>query len=178
MNKLKIISILTGGALLLGTPGCISNPEKAQAFSKVSINKTQTIDLVHTAKLNDNTTKMNKVIMQIMHRVNKTPYVFAGSSPYGWDCSGMVRWMYQQFGITLPHSATAQAKVGHRVVKPKVGDIVIFGYKGYKSFYHAAIYIGKNKIVNANLGSGTTIIEPLTNYKNSRIAFVRVIPTI
>ena len=179
MNKSKIISVLTGGALLFSIPGCITNPTEAVASSQIKHYEVKGTDLVHTAKLNNNTAKMQEVIMKIFHRVNKTPYVFAGDSiKYGWDCSGMVVWMYEQFGITLPHSATAQAAVGQRVAKPKIGDIVIFGYKGYKSFYHAAIYIGKGKIVNANSGAGTTIIEPLTNYKNNHIAFVRVVPTI
>jgi len=178
MNKYKIISVLTGGVLLFSIPGCISNPEKAQAFPDVPIAHHNVVDLVHTSKLNKNTIKMRQTLMKLFHRVNKTPYVFAGSSPYGWDCSGMVRWTYEQFGITLPHSATAQAKVGRRVSKPKIGDIVLFGYKGYKSFYHAAIYVGKNKVINANFGAGTTIIESLKDYAGSRIAFVRVVETI
>ena len=174
MNKSKIISVLTGGALIFSMTGCIT-PPLAQAMPTT---KTISNDLIHTNKIIDDTLKMKKVIMQIFHHVNKTPYVFAGSSLYGWDCSGMVRWMYQQFDVTLPHSATAQARVGHRVATPKLGDIVLFGYKGYSNFYHAAIYIGKGKVVNANSGAGTTIIEPLTDYKNNRIAYVRIIPTI
>ena len=174
MNKSKIISVLTGGALIFSMTGCIT-PPLAQAMPTT---KTISNDLIHTNKIINDTSKMKKVIMQIFHHVNKTPYVFAGSSLYGWDCSGMVRWMYQQFDVVLPHSATAQARVGHRVATPKLGDIVLFGYKGYSNFYHAAMYIGKGKVVNANSGAGTTIIEPLTDYKNNRIAYVRIIPTI
>jgi cell wall-associated NlpC family hydrolase len=87
----------------------------------------------------------------------------------------MVRWTYKQFGITLPHSANKQAHLGSRVSNPNVGDIVVMAYAGSTNFYHSAIYIGNNKVVNANLGSGTTIIEPLSNYRHSQIRFVRVI---
>lgn len=87
----------------------------------------------------------------------------------------MVRWTYKQFGIILPHSANAQGHLGSRVSNPNVGDIVVFAYNGSTNFYHAAIYIGNGKIINANLGAGTTIIEPLTDYKGSQIRFVRVI---
>jgi len=125
--------------------------------------------------------RMNKMIAYLKTRVHKTPYVFSGlSSRYGWDCSGMVRWFYEQsFGITLEHSATAQAHAGHRVSKAnaKVGDIVIFGWKGYSGFYHSSLYLGNNQVINANRGSGTTIIEPLSDYKGSRIVFVRVVNT-
>ena len=87
----------------------------------------------------------------------------------------MVRWTYKQFGITLPHSANKQGHLGSRVSNPNVGDIVVFAYNGSTNFYHAAIYIGNNKIINANYAYGTTMIEPLTNYKHSQIRFVRVL---
>ena len=185
MNNLKIKRLLATGILSLTLTGCVTPQASAAEIptTKVVQNKSvnsinMTTSLIYTAKINKNTDKMKETLIKIFHRVNKTPYVFAGSNTYGWDCSGMVVWMYEQFGLTLPHSATAQAQIGQRVATPKIGDIVIFGYKGYKSFYHSAIYIGKGKVVNANFGAGTTIIEPLSNYKNNRIAYVRVVPTI
>ena len=175
MNKIK--KLLAIGILSLTISGCVTPENKPAMLAQTTVHK-ESVSLIQTAKINKNTEIMHETIMKIFHRVNKTPYVFAGSSPYGWDCSGMVRWMYEQFQITLPHSATAQAQVGQRVLVPKLGDIVIFGYKGYKSYYHSAIYIGKGKVVNANHGAGTTIIEPLSNYENSRIIYVRIVPTI
>jgi cell wall-associated NlpC family hydrolase len=135
------------------------------------------ISYVYASDLITNRKSLNNVVMKLLRRVGKTPYVFSGSTPYGWDCSGMVRWAYEQLGKELPHSATKQAYVGHRVKTPKVGDIVVFGYKGYSSYYHSAIYIGKGKVVNANRGFGGTYIEPLTDYKNKRIVFVRILDT-
>jgi cell wall-associated NlpC family hydrolase len=178
MNKFK--KILTVGIMCLTLTSCVTPEAQAREINPAPYIKPidAGVKLVYQSKLRDNTIKMKQVVQEVMRRVNKTPYVFSGSNKYGWDCSGMVVWTYEQFGITLPHSATAQAAVGHRVANPKLGDIVIFGYKGYKSFYHSAIYIGKGKVVNANFGAGTTIIEPLTNYKNNRIAYVRIVPTI
>jgi cell wall-associated NlpC family hydrolase len=89
----------------------------------------------------------------------------------------MVRWTYEQFGLEIPHSANKQAHIGQRVSKPKLGDIVVFAYKGSTSFYHSAIYIGNGKIINAHYEADSTIIQPLTDYKSSQIRFVRVIPT-
>lgn len=132
---------------------------------------------IHEKQLISNRKKLDKVVKTLKSRVGRTPYVFSGSSIYGWDCSGMVRWAYLELGKELPHSATKQAHIGHRVKTPKVGDIVVFGYKGYKSFYHSAIYIGNGKVVNANRGFGGTYIQPLTDYKNSRIVYVRVLDT-
>jgi cell wall-associated NlpC family hydrolase len=125
-----------------------------------------------------NTIQMKKVVNYLKTRVGKTSYVFSGSSPRGWDCSGLVRWTYERFGIELPHSANKQAHLGTRVSKPKLGDIVVFAYNGSTNFYHAAIYIGNGKIINAHYGAHSTIIQPLTDYKNNQIRFVRVVKTL
>jgi cell wall-associated NlpC family hydrolase len=119
--------------------------------------------------------KLKRVVTYLTTRVHKTAYVFSGSTISGWDCSGMVRYAYKRLGVTLPHSANKQAHIGSRVSKPRVGDIVVFAYKGSTSFYHSAIYVGNGLIVNANQMYKTTVIQPLTDFKNSQIRFVRVI---
>jgi cell wall-associated NlpC family hydrolase len=106
---------------------------------------------------------------------DKTPYVFSGSTTFGWDCSGMVVWTYKKIGISLPHSADKQAHIGKRVSKPRVGDIVVFAYSGSTDFYHSAIYLGNGKIINANRMYGTTKIQLLSDFHKSQIRFVRVI---
>jgi len=116
-----------------------------------------------------------KIVAYVTTRANKTPYVFSGSTTSGWDCSGLVRYTYKRIGVTLPHSADAQAHEGKRVSNPKSGDIVVFAYKGRTDFYHAAIYLGNNLIINANREYGTTVIEPLSNFRHSQIRFVRIL---
>ena len=180
MNNIK--RLLATGILSLTLTGCVTPQSQAIEIPTTKVvakNSTDfTTRLVYTATLNDNTRTMHETIMKIFHRINKTPYVFSGSSIYGWDCSGMVVWTYKQFGIELPHSANKQAHIGKRVSNPKLGDIVVFAYKGSTSFYHSGIYIGKGKIVNSNVYYGTTVIEPLSDYKNSQIRFVRIVPTV
>ena len=122
-----------------------------------------------------NHARMTSVVKYLKTRVNKTSYVFSGSSPYGWDCSGMVRWAYARFGLDIPHSANKQGHLGTRVSKPNVGDIVVMAYAGSTNFYHSAIYIGDGKIVHAHQQRKTTVIEPLSNYKRSQIRFVRIV---
>jgi cell wall-associated NlpC family hydrolase len=131
--------------------------------------------IVAMSKKVRNHARMAHIVKYLSTRVNRTPYVFSGSSIYGWDCSGMVRWVYNQFGLDIPHSANKQAHLGTRVSNPNVGDIVVFAYNGSTDFYHSAIYIGNGKVINANLGSGTTIIEPISNFRYSQVRFVRLI---
>jgi cell wall-associated NlpC family hydrolase len=119
--------------------------------------------------------KLKRVVNYLTTRVHRTSYVFSGSTISGWDCSGMVRYAYKRLGITLEHSANKQAHSGVRVSKPTIGDIVVFAYKGSTSFYHSAIYVGNDLVVNANLMYKTTVIQPLSDFKNSQIRFVRVI---
>jgi cell wall-associated NlpC family hydrolase len=119
--------------------------------------------------------KLKRVVNYLTTRVHKTAYVFSGSTISGWDCSGMVRYAYKRMNIVLPHSADKQAHAGTRVSKPKVGDIVVFAYKGSTNFYHSAIYVGNDLVINANLLYKTTVIQPLSDFKNSQIRFVRVI---
>jgi len=146
-----------------------------QTTNEKTNNVLETKNLIQLVKSQRNLTQMKKVIKYLKTREHRTSYVFSGSSPRGWDCSGLVRWTYERFGLELPHSANKQAHIGKRVSNPVPGDIVVFAYKGSTNFYHAAIYIGNGKIINAHYEAGTTIIQPLSDYKNNQIRFVRVI---
>ena len=75
-----------------------------------------------------------------------TPYVWAGSSPGGFDCSGLVMWAYAQVGVSLPHSSYAQYGYGVPVSRDQLapGDLVFFDGLG-----HVGIYIGGDQFVHA-----------------------------
>jgi cell wall-associated NlpC family hydrolase len=137
--------------------------------------KAKALDLAKELKQKQKRQQLKKVVNYLTTRVHKTAYVFSGSSISGWDCSGLVRYTYKRLGITLPHSANKQGHTGQRVSTPKVGDIVVFAYPGSKSFYHSAIYLGNNLIINANAMYKTTVIQPLSDFSKSQIRFVRVI---
>jgi cell wall-associated NlpC family hydrolase len=171
------VAIARGENPQVATSTTITKVEPFSTKQLVKAEKFNTKQLVKKSKLKRNTAQMKKVVKYLKTRVGKTSYVFSGSSPYGWDCSGLVKWTYERFGLELPHSANKQGHIGTRVSKPKLGDVVVFAYSGSTSFYHSAVYIGDGKIVHAHQQRNTTVIEPLSKYKNSQIRFVRLIPT-
>ncbi|MFL5953052.1 MAG: NlpC/P60 family protein [Gaiellaceae bacterium] len=75
-----------------------------------------------------------------------TPYVWGGSAPGGFDCSGLVMWAYAQVGVSLPHSSYAQYGAGVPVSRDQLqpGDLVFFDGLG-----HVGIYIGGDQFVHA-----------------------------
>lgn len=86
--------------------------------------------------------------------VGLVPYVWGGTTPAGWDCSGFTQYVFAQFGVSLPHYSGSQANCGMYVdslANAQPGDLLANGT-------HAAIYIGGGMVVNAlNPYQGTQI---------------------
>ena len=85
------------------------------------------------------------------------PYVYGGSGPDTFDCSGFTMYVYENFGISLSHSAIAQSYVGTYVAKEDLqpGDLVFFlEYETMDEIGHVGIYIGDGNFIHASSGSG------------------------
>ena len=85
-------------------------------------------------------------VVGIAMRYLGVPYVWGGASPSGFDCSGLVMYVYAQIGIALPHYTVAQYRVGVPVARDQLqpGDLVFFDGLG-----HVGIYIGGDQFVHA-----------------------------
>ena len=82
------------------------------------------------------------------------PYVWAGASPDGFDCSGFVMYVYKQVGVRLPHSSRLQYGCGRPVSRSDLqpGDLVFF----YSPISHVGIYIGDGQMIHA-AGTGKNV---------------------
>lgn len=85
-------------------------------------------------------------------------YRYGGKSTAGFDCSGFVGYVYQQFGVSLPRSSSSMYGVGKAVSKAnlEVGDLVFFNTSG-GGISHVGIYIGSGKFIHSETGTGVTI---------------------
>ncbi|OAP98265.1 C40 family peptidase [Ligilactobacillus aviarius] len=77
------------------------------------------------------------------------PYVYGGTTPSGFDCSGFVQYVYNHFGVSLPRTTTQQENYGTQipVSQAQPGDLYFWGNKG--SAYHVAICVGNGKYIAA-----------------------------
>jgi cell wall-associated NlpC family hydrolase len=89
------------------------------------------------------------------------PYVWGGTSPSGFDCSGLVQYVYAHFGIDLPRTSQEQQTVGTSVSRDELqpGDLVFFGSPAY----HVGIYVGGGQFINAPKTGDVVKIASLDN---------------
>jgi murein DD-endopeptidase len=78
------------------------------------------------------------------------PYRYGGSTPAGFDCSGLVQFSYRQAGVTLPRSTEEQRSASRpvKLANLRRGDLLFFNQEG-KKYGHLGIYIGDGKFVHA-----------------------------
>lgn len=81
-------------------------------------------------------------------------YVYGGSTPAGFDCSGFTSYVYRQVGVSLPRTAAGQQAAARRVSSPQPGDLVFFGYPAY----HVGIYAGNGMMIDSpRTGKATSL---------------------
>jgi peptidoglycan DL-endopeptidase CwlO len=85
-------------------------------------------------------------VVAIAERYLGVPYSWGGASPSGFDCSGLVMYVFAQVGVSLPHSSYAQYGMGTPVSRDQLqpGDLVFFDGLG-----HVGIYVGGGSFIHA-----------------------------
>jgi cell wall-associated NlpC family hydrolase len=92
------------------------------------------------------------------------PYRYGGSSPSGFDCSGLVQYVYGKLGVSLPRKSRDMAGVGHRVSLHELlpGDLVFFRINK-RRVSHVGIYVGNNEFVHATKSGHPVRQDDITN---------------
>ena len=97
------------------------------------------------------------------------PYMFGGTSPRGFDCSGFTQFVFSRSGVYLPRAADEQYGVGTPVSLSRLqtGDLVFFStYEAGPS--HVGIYLGDGDFISATSSSGIAITSLYSGYWGDR----------
>lgn len=89
-----------------------------------------------------------QAVLDYAYRFLGTPYVWGGTTPSGFDCSGFTQYVYRHFGVNLPRVSRAQGTYGTKVSYSNLqaGDLVFFGSGGIS---HVGIYIGGGNMIHS-----------------------------
>lgn len=95
-------------------------------------------------------------------------YVWGGSTPAGFDCSGLAQYCYAQIGITIPRTSRVQFRAGTHIARDRLdllvpGDLVFFGRGGSASrVHHVGIYSGDGNFIHAPATGDVVKVSSLT----------------
>ena len=132
--------------------------EKTESTSRASEERKET-NQIENEKQDQTTTNTSKgqEIANYAKQYLGCKYVYGGSGPSTFDCSGFTMYVYKHFGVSLSHSARAQSKNGTYVAKENLepGDLVFFkDYETMDGIGHCGIYIGDGNFIHASSGTG------------------------
>ena len=95
-----------------------------------------------------------------------TRYVLGGTTPTGFDCSGLVRYVMAALKVELPRTAAQQAQTGLEIDRDRnnlrPGDLLTFGKKGKTDVSHIGIYVGNGRYIHASSVAGRVIESDLS----------------
>ncbi len=120
--------------------------ERILAAQQASEDADQKTSLADAASANNISGRAGIALRYALKQIGDR-YVFGAAGPVKWDCSGLTMRAFEAAGVSLPHSARAQAHYGKSIPQNKMlpGDLVFFG----KPISHVGIYLGGGKMVHA-----------------------------
>ncbi|MEG0553902.1 MAG: NlpC/P60 family protein [Carnobacterium sp.] len=129
--------------------------------------------IAETSETSNTTSENSEISDKLIAYAKKfigTPYVYGGSSPRGFDCSGFTGYVYKSVGISLARSSSAQYSTSIKVSKEnlKPGDLVFFNCNG-RGVSHVGMYIGNGNMIHSpRTGSSVKIDSINSNYYSKR----------
>jgi len=134
----------------------------AVARVNATLNRTPRFEYAKSKTVSLTDQRAKKVVAAALSRVSTGQYVWGASGGNSFDCSGLMMYAYRQIGISLPHSSSAQSRLGKAVsiknLKP--GDLLFF----YSPVHHVGMYIGDGKFVHARNTRDDLEVDTISGY--------------
>ena len=122
------------------------------------------------------TMELRSQLVEISKKYIGVRYVYGGTTPRGFDCSGYTQYLYRKIGITLNRTARSQLSNGIIVAREDMqpGDLVIFSYTGGNGFAsHIGMYLGNGLVIHSGASRGICIVELDSTYFDTHFQCAR-----
>lgn len=151
-----------------GETGATGGTTPSTGYSTLSLSSAPSAGSLSIAGMPASGTAAGSEVVAEAERFLGAPYVWGGDSPAGFDCSGLVQYVYGQLGVSLPRTSEEQAQVGTPVASLATavpGDLVFFpGSDGTAaSPGHVGIYLGDGMMIDAPHTGTDVQIQPVSS---------------
>lgn len=163
-----------------GKIGYISAKFVSVVDTTAKSSRSTTATTIQLNAVEDSNNSIAKKVIDYAKKMVGVPYVYGGSSPSGFDCSGFIGYVFKNFGIKLNRSASSMYSNGKKVSKNalKAGDLLFFDASSRKAsgaIDHAGIYLGNDLFIHASSSNGEVKITSLSEYPGTYIGAKRVL---
>jgi len=122
-------------------------------------------------------TLRHMIVLEALGQVGR-PYRYGGTNPDGFDCSGLVQYVFREAGISLPRSTVEQRDIGERIRLSQLepGDLLFYRFKR-RPVDHVAIYLGDGEAIHAPASGRAVIVASvdMPYWKKHFVEAVRVL---
>ena len=164
--------IILGILLFLSS---LITPQIVYANHHIHLTDQQINTLLNGSKKSYKAKKTSQHVTQKAKQMLHVPYRWGGTTPRGFDCSGLVQYSYKRVGIKLPRTAAQQYRAVRKVKRKHMtkGDLIFFHTPRRGRYVnHVGIYMGNNKFIHAP-GRGKRVqISKLSRYWKSKMVGV------
>ncbi|WP_420468778.1 C40 family peptidase [Panacagrimonas sp.] len=104
------------------------------------------------------------IVLDALGQIGR-PYRYGGTTPEGgFDCSGLVQYVYGLQGLSVPRTTREQFKAGERIKlrHAEPGDLLFYSFSG-RGIDHVAVYLGDGQAVHAPSSGKQVIVAPIEN---------------